>query len=251
MCVRVSPTCDCACDESHTWTSHDTHVNKSCHTHEQVMAHTCRKISTCLCARKVSHTWTSHETSWTSHITHINESCHTHERVMTHTFRGPRRRQQRVLSHTQTSLVTHMNESCHTHLTHERVISHTRTSLTHMNESWHTHSGKHPHNCAQIEVPHTNESCHTHGRVMARTHQEIFSYYAQEAEPRVSWLTHEWIMAHMNESWHIDAGKHPHDCAQEKVSHTWTSHGTHLNESWHIRAGKHLYDCAQQEDSMA
>ena len=49
------------CEMSHTWTSHVTHMNESCHTYERVMSHI-----------------------WTSHVTHMNESCHTYERVMSH-----------------------------------------------------------------------------------------------------------------------------------------------------------------------
>jgi len=53
---------------SHTWMSHVTHINASCHTHNE----------SCLTYEWVmSHTF--------KHVTHMNESCHTHEWVMSHT----------------------------------------------------------------------------------------------------------------------------------------------------------------------
>jgi len=45
---------------SHTWLSHGTHKNESCHTYEWVMCHIC------------------------GHVTHVNGSCHTNEWVMSH-----------------------------------------------------------------------------------------------------------------------------------------------------------------------
>ena len=59
----------------HTWRSHYTHMNESCHTHERLTSYT-----------------------WMSRVTHVNDSCHIHQRVMSHIW---------------TSHVTQMNESCH------------------------------------------------------------------------------------------------------------------------------------------
>jgi len=52
--VETKGTIWCEWVMSHTWMSHVTHMNESCHTHEWVMSHT-----------------------WMSHVTHMNESCHT------------------------------------------------------------------------------------------------------------------------------------------------------------------------------
>jgi len=83
---------------SHTWMSHVTQMNESCHTHE----------------------W------WMSAVTHMNESCDTYQGVMSHTWMRHaawHHTYQRVMlgqphewvmSHTWMSHVTHMNESCHT-----------------------------------------------------------------------------------------------------------------------------------------
>jgi len=63
-----------------TATSHVTHVNESCPTHEQVMARTCRERLHECAQEAEPHTWTSHGT-------HMNESWHTHAQVLTHACR--------------------------------------------------------------------------------------------------------------------------------------------------------------------
>jgi len=87
--------------------SHDTHINKSCHTYEGVFSH-------------MSHVGMGH-------VTHINESWHTYEGVMSfttgHTYEG-------VMSHG-----TRMKESRHiahicSHMTHVTYHTHTHTRIS-------------------------------------------------------------------------------------------------------------------------
>jgi len=82
---------------SHRWTSHDTHMNESCHTYESNMSHIV--MSHGMQWIVVFGMAPSSSRIWTSHVTYINESRHTY---------------QRVTSHISMSHVTHINESCRT-----------------------------------------------------------------------------------------------------------------------------------------
>jgi len=195
--------------------SHVTHMNESCHTHEQVRSHT-----------------------WMSHITHINESCHQHEWVM---------------SHTPMSHVTHMNESRHTHVkeipeywyirpsppnnqelgykscqTYEGVTSHPEMShVTHMDESCHTHI------CSNVlhvdiyarrpltfihswmsDATHMEESCHTHEWVTPLTFELASGVLACESS----------LLSKNHEC--VNGWCHTHE---RVISHTWMSHATHIH----------------------
>jgi len=136
---------------SHTWMSHVTHMNESCHTYEYTpgseaatvngslqrfvppwlpneRAARCRTMAPCSAVLTAggreprgSRSRVTQKTCAAS-TCRVIESCHTYEWVM---------------SHIRMSHVTHMNESCHTY---ERVMSHIWMShVTHMNESCHTY----------------------------------------------------------------------------------------------------------------
>jgi len=86
-------------EPGHTWTSHGTHVNESCHTYEWVMSNI-----------------------WMRHVTPMNESCHTYEQERSHIRMSHVKHMNElwhtyewVMSHLWTSHVTRMNESLHTY----------------------------------------------------------------------------------------------------------------------------------------
>ena len=102
----------------HTWMSHVTRMNESCHIYEWIMSHIWMSLVTHM--NESCHIWTGHVTyEWVMaharmiHITHMNESCHTYEWVMS----------RMCMSHvTYEWVMSHMNDSCHTH---QSVMSHT------------------------------------------------------------------------------------------------------------------------------
>jgi len=108
------------------------------------------------------------------------------------------------------SLVTRMTESVRSHI----WVSH----VTHINESHHTCEWVMSH-ARMRHFTHRNESCHTHLWVTA--HPSMRHYYTRQqhllheyhTRTSANWMSHgtyEWVMVHMNESWHI-----------------WMSHGTY------------------------
>jgi len=88
---------------THIWVSQVTYKNESCHTHERVMSHTCKR-HTYVWSRAWRHR--SHK--------HMHE-CVMYQCFMSHTYEW-------VRSHTRMSHVTHMSESCHTHAKGTRMF---------------------------------------------------------------------------------------------------------------------------------
>ena len=126
---------------SHTWMSHVTYMNESCHTcgrswflvwlpSSSTFHGTLRFTRTHMNESRHTYEWvTSH--IWMRHVAHMNESHHTYEWDTSHTYEW-------VTSHIWMSHVTRTNESRHTY---EWVTSHTWMShVTHANESRHTHA---------------------------------------------------------------------------------------------------------------
>jgi len=112
----------------HTFRSHVTHVNGSCHTHARVMSHV-----------SVIQTTHIHEPCHIyeqSHPTHIQKSCQTYEWVM---------------QHTHTRHDTHINESCHTYA---------RGTSRHIYKQ--SHAKKIVCRGGNWALSKINESCHTH-----------------------------------------------------------------------------------------
>jgi len=95
----------------HTWMSHVTHMNESCHTYGWDM----------------SHMWTSHVThervvshAWMSHVTHMNTSRHVWQK-----HRGHFKRRKTQQQHISMGHVTHVNEALqqrHTSMCHVTQI---------------------------------------------------------------------------------------------------------------------------------
>jgi len=82
---------------SHTWMSHVTHMDESCHTHGWVMSHT-----------------------WMSHVTHMDESCHTLGKPVGVMLLAPTCRQQSCHSYQWV-----IYEFCTSHVWMRHVISST------------------------------------------------------------------------------------------------------------------------------
>jgi len=118
---------------SHTWPSHVTHMDESCHTHRWGMSRHTQEASVLsmnfvyLAARRATHINKSYRTGkwvmwhiWKSYMTHINESGDRYECVMSHIW----------MHH-----VTHVHKSCRAC---ECVTSHIwMHHVTHMNASRH------------------------------------------------------------------------------------------------------------------
>jgi len=150
---------------SHTWISHVTYMNKSCHAH---MNESC-------------HTWMSHITRTNgSCCTCMNESCHTHTRACVsrvcvwhdsfiyvqfndHILK---KWEQRYMSH-----FTRKDESCYAH---KNVMSHTQRSHgTNMNESCHAHTHTH----MTLEMRSSSSSCGSESTHMSHvTHRGVISH---------------------------------------------------------------------------
>jgi len=63
---------------SHTWMSHDTHINESCNTRKWFMLHECswsKQMARTICKCN-THEWVVSR-AWMHHVTRVNESCHT------------------------------------------------------------------------------------------------------------------------------------------------------------------------------
>jgi len=175
---------------SHTWESHVTHMNQSCHTHEFVMPHT-----------------------WISHVTHMNQSCHTHEWVMSHTWVG-------MFYMTYMSHVTRVFESrhayewvtspifmsCHTKSRHRAwtITSRVWSHVTHMRESCRTH---------------TSESCYTY---------RVLSHIKRSPCHTYEWVLSHIFMSCLHEKMPLDPDNylsrvkscHTYECV---MSHIWMS----------------------------
>jgi len=91
FCIRVLLTrvgFSCRCEKSPTWMSHATHMNESCHTHEQRLQRRCGSWATALWKRRHPSMLTKNESSRTSRICDVTrltyQCCNTHHHTATH-----------------------------------------------------------------------------------------------------------------------------------------------------------------------
>ena len=210
---------------SHVWMSCVAHMNELCHTYPVhmcdmthlylwhscvrwctmlVVGHTCTVDSkACDCwgwTRLIHREWFMPHI-WMSHVTRMNASWHTYECVKWHTW----------VSH-----VTRMNASCDMY---EWVMSHMR--VLNKNASCHMYDRVMSHEEIS-RVTHMNESCHTYEWVCwARTSHDVSWHELHNWILSHTWMsdgTHEWVMAHMDESSHT---------YEWILSHTWMNGVTH------------------------
>jgi len=209
---------------SHTWMSHVTHMNQTCHTHEWDMSHTRmrhvtpwpsvwkRSAVAWLGAIPLRRCFTCH--IWMSHITYewvmsrMRESRHDKaygnvaplfECVLYHGWDVWQRTYEWVMSHT--------NESCHMWM---------RPVTYECHGFWRRSAvARAPSN---TRMSHVNESCHI----------------------CLSHVQYEWAKSHMNESCHIWMSRVPFECVMSHMNewcHICMSHGTYawvmsyMNES--------------------
>jgi len=193
---------------SHTWMSHVTHANESCHTYEWVMPHAIlHEPCHILCIGELSH------------VTHMNEPCYTDEWVMPQAI---------------------FNKPCHTY---QRAMSH--IWMSHVIQIWKQslEGRKHILRIGELShVSHMNEPCHTYERVMSHVRMSHVIQILKEGLKHIlcigalsmlciGALSH---VTHMNESCHT---------YEWVTSHMWTSHVIRMNESWHtdLRRGSEAY----------
>jgi len=131
LCCSASQ-CVTVCWSCHTWMSHMTYMNESCHASEWVMSH----IWMILVTHRMRYVTQMNESCHISHIRHMQESRHAFDWVMSHI----------LMSH-----VINMDESCQTNDQYDWVILHIRryeygiphnwrSHVTHLRESWYTHT---------------------------------------------------------------------------------------------------------------
>jgi len=142
----------------HTWRSHVTHTNESCHSHEGAMSHTRRSHVTRMkesCVTQamaclVAHDDTRRSWACTSHVSHTNESCHTHRWVISHAWKSH-------ITHTKESFYTHdgvMSTRRWWRVWWRTTLSADRGHAGVMSHTWWSHAA-----CMK-------ESCHAHKEVV-------------------------------------------------------------------------------------
>jgi len=144
------------CVTSHTWMSHVTHINESCHTYECT---TCEYWGDVRSGRfKLSRVTHNSCVTWRIHVCDMSRvTCHTHECVMSHIWMG---------HNTHTNVPTRIWRRCQIQINHVCVMSHTWMShITYINESCHTYECTTREYGGDVE---SNGWCHTHEWVMSR-----------------------------------------------------------------------------------
>ena len=241
---------------AHTWTSHVTHMNESCHIYEWVMAHIWMSHGThgntegVLCATLMRdippacHT-TTHEWVMTHirmrHVIRMNESCHTFEWVMSHIWIH-----MCALIH-ESYLCVYICIYIYIHIyifflyihmySHLCVTYPLHVTRTHMNESWQTYEWVMSH-AWMSQVTHMNESCHTYEWVV--TDDFIWMGHGRLIHRNTSEFLHRNSVCHRMT--HIQEFL----CMSLRISICRISYGTLLNEStveWLIHRNSFVWVC--------
>jgi len=162
----------------------------------------------------------------------MNESCHTYEWVMSHMNMSHHRVGIRSVCHIWVQqarkwVMSRMNESCHIWMSH----------VTH---SYVTSQGGHTECvCVSHLITAGARVSHvTYERVMSHVNESCHTIWFQQA--------HNWVMSRMNESCHMwmshvthervtsQGGHMDHSRRTSESCHTWMSHVTHERVMSHI-----------------